>query len=1550
MAAKTARQSSVVTTFDPDDFANASIIASWLEAQPDEEKLQITQEVFTKLLQNAAQPRKSSSQACVKLCGFVQLCARSTHDGIRRWAFTRDTSMRLFDFYIEWNEHDQHRSMRLVLDVLTTAFSRNVDAEVGSAIKTTILETLVSIITRQSTRPLVKSSLHCVVHFLSKQAATLDDLSATYRRVNPDGRELPLLELWQSLVSIMFSWMELHYVCPIAGKFIVNVLTSLTTMATDGSHPELEGFGPKTWQRWIQAGLSADMERLESVKTYVLTPLFVADRRSSLEFLKIYNEESLETKDALSGDWALLRLAILEVGKKSGLVDEPGHTAIAQKEAVTVPLRSDVLESFLVHPTYSVRTSGLSLLVSSAATTKPISEETFILLRSHLAAYYADHDAKFRNETLAMTKDLINRVKYVIAMATRSLSKLDAKAQRKTGEPQPSTATEQKKKYPENLITDEKEARAVLERHTSFLGWYIEFIKGELIPTASYQRHIAGLKAFWPVLKLGKHASASDDALDTETARTIFRDNTCIRLLLDLLMDPFDDVRETAMEILLLVPQDIITASLSNGEQTLLKTLRLFCTRATNLASRTGRADHGNGAARAQGLLCSWLSAREAQLALVSSSLQTLENKLDKAKYDLGHAAVNDSVHGDFASLGYIWQILASADTKDDDPDPFSKLQRRIVKCCGNAWMIVRHVLCDDSPEGHLPEEMEDIEGLDTKDLLSYSFRAIHESSNVMKIIVNGLRTRGTSTAMLPPLDVFNAIGALTFDQLATLRHRGAFTTVSSTFTACCQITQVLRSVFPELPESENHLRRWWNGAVDCIMNQASTTRRSAGIPSLVIGILAANSDSPSFKEVFEDLVSIGKRPAKVTETDGSKLPQVHALNCLRGIFRSSLLSKKAESYLPATLELAADSLKSEVWAIRNCGLILLRSLIDCLLGTGESKHVTESGWDGHTIRISYAKYPTLPGVLVNLLKSAGSSITPGLGSSAAAEAVFPVLDIIRRAGPPDECRDELFGYIEEYLGSQIWHVRDVAARTVCSFLLQGDWVGTVEELLRSAGGSANRLHGALLTTRFIVERKLETDRDTLIGDLPKLISVLGQQAKLGGPFQTCEDVLTAYFEIWNLILKMNIVDSVNETQLEITEDSLLSISSALLREQLCIQGVYEARNRDDVSSLWVHLANALQADMDTACKMLEIIPEVWSSNKSKQVCYSLCNLYVQICQHIRDATVRTLALSNLKDLMDDVLAKGRSNAGLLPSSQSLRELWEDIEAEDINPGLSHATLAVSGSIIATFLARREPEIEHMLRTWGGMLADALGIDNTFDTRFAAAEALKSFCSSAGDLLTEAEHLPLLMALYDAINDDDDEVRDVAAAATVKVLGRSLAPLEAADRLLDHIASHFGDNPEFQNIVVCRLAGVSPRLKKWPDVKLTIKRAIDFDDSLFAEEEQNLFVDEVRELKRFHRVAEGLTWKSDDEYVRRLRDWVSAGLSTIVQPKFSDDGSLGLASDQHYFALCARLIVSRRVLARTTESVPDNDPSFASLFGHETLLHGSLARMATEKA
>lgn len=54
----------------------------------------------------------------------------------------------------------------------------------------------------------------------------------------------------------------------------------------------------------------------------------------------------------------------------------------------------------------------------------------------------------------------------------------------------------------------------------------------------------------------------------------------------------------------------------------------------------------------------------------------------------------------------------------------------RLIQCCKKIWERVEEVLCNDSPEGHLPRglQIDDFENIDTKELLSYSFRAIHES------------------------------------------------------------------------------------------------------------------------------------------------------------------------------------------------------------------------------------------------------------------------------------------------------------------------------------------------------------------------------------------------------------------------------------------------------------------------------------------------------------------------------------------------------------------------------------------------------------------------------------------------------------------------------------------------------------------------------------------------------------------------------------------------------------------------------------------------------
>lgn len=56
------------------------------------------------------------------------------------------------------------------------------------------------------------------------------------------------------------------------------------------------------------------------------------------------------------------------------------------------------------------------------------------------------------------------------------------------------------------------------------------------------------------------------------------------------------------------------------------------------------------------------------------------------------------------------------------------QLQQRMIDASLRIWQAVKGILCNDSPEGLLPEEIDESDVVDSKNILSYSFRAIHES------------------------------------------------------------------------------------------------------------------------------------------------------------------------------------------------------------------------------------------------------------------------------------------------------------------------------------------------------------------------------------------------------------------------------------------------------------------------------------------------------------------------------------------------------------------------------------------------------------------------------------------------------------------------------------------------------------------------------------------------------------------------------------------------------------------------------------------------------
>ncbi len=324
------------------------------------------------------------------------------------------------------------------------------------------------------------------------------------------------------------------------------------------------------------------------------------------------------------------------------------------------------------HRSPEIRSLALSVLISSSSPTRPYSEDALKLLRKYLPLYHSDSDTKFRYEVLSHTKYMVKRVKSTAAMLRRQIVQRHAAiaggnigSHREHVKPDEKSKTKKRPVIP-LFLTDENLLQETLGLHERFLRWYVLFLRSELVPTASYQRHITALRATSAILKMPTKAPGSNEALDLEAGVLVFGDPVWVRSILDRIMDAFDDVRETATSLLMLLPEEIVKAPMESqsggggGGISMLGVLEQFCARANNLASKTARGDHADGAARAQGLLCRWVGSLDSRVSILSKVLDRLEAKLTLAERDLGHAAIDNPVHGDFASVRSVRQNAAA--------------------------------------------------------------------------------------------------------------------------------------------------------------------------------------------------------------------------------------------------------------------------------------------------------------------------------------------------------------------------------------------------------------------------------------------------------------------------------------------------------------------------------------------------------------------------------------------------------------------------------------------------------------------------------------------------------------------------------------------------------------------------------------------------------------------------------------------------------------------------------------------------------------------------
>ncbi|PLB40291.1 THADA/TRM732 family protein [Aspergillus candidus] len=1518
-----------------------------------------------------------NTAACNALSSFLDTAAISKCPETKQLALSLETWVAVYEILLTRYKDAKPKPMKQVLDSLMGLLIKNPDDNVKSSIRSyAVHATLPSIITGEP-RSRTKACFLSLEVMLRKNALSPMELVSA--------AEIWLLknhERWTPLYQVNCSALSMDIPKFLAGseddpKTVATEILALgfltqakTSDLATGSGATMAVFFQKlrastpdsnlasAWVKPVRHVVLHNMDILEMMSTYILDPLFNVDAigfRNFLETLPIKNLLTGDMSDAPKDDLTLL-FASLQMAKKNGLVHEDHFFAKAGAAEKTgsspLVLKSQILGQFLFHNDMSIRIAALSLLITAPSTTKPMSFATTRAILRGLPSMHAESDSYSRGEILSLVRRFIVRLKGGILKEEGGL--VDAKI--------PTN-----KKQSIIYARDDAETESCLKQ-------YIGFLKSDLRPTASYPRHITALKTLIFVLESGL-----DSRFDRVTASKkegwqvgwrcnmqIF-DASLLRLLVDLLTDPFEEVRATSLTALKWFPVDVLLAQGQLPEETPPFIEALM--KAEQLASNTSRADHADTVARLYDVLFNAAATGEVKTdarwwetktSVVDRLLGKLEGKLSVAG-GLFNSSMRDApLHGYVSALRYIVSVpnFHSLVSTADSPnyDNWRLIHQRIISISDKIWEEVKPVLCVDSPEGHTDEPVEDLD-VGPKDILSYSWRALRESSLLLHATLAN-RTYGPSGELGLNFDDYDKIGTCSFTQLAELRHRGAFSTVSQTFATCC-----LRCSQTNDPTIGSLTHRWYQDAKRIIFETASKlTRRSAGLPALATGILTSQPGGPLFKQVMEDLHEISHLPVEHNPDEQNiPLPQVHAMNCLKDIFTNTKLGPYTEPFIMPGLTLSAERLGSPIWALRNSGLMLFRALLIRMCRHGSGLGFGGSSGSEPGYKVSFQKYPGLVELLASLLETTSANDQDASGDDTmVTERVFPAMELIAEKIPNvigvDD--DMLRRLVQKQLHSRVWGIREHAARVYASLLDRLDILSGVRAFVKDGSDTEeqNYLHGRALCVKYSLRRIAPTSLALWRENMNEIASTV--RHIFGAWFQDAESpfVATTLLEILSDFVE-KAVESESEEKTGFTLNYLFDTyhfgdildfildsshpswralsgtrACSLLRRELSWVNILRLFVTNDFAELGPFFEKVCRFDSNAAQWLLERMNDIFSGKQKYRT--ALLSHFSSVIVGDYAEEVRGVAISCLATNLESLLS-------CEPSSIKEMDMpWELLDKKiNSNPSnyirnrdRSDADLRLQGCLIAA-MAILHPSKDLQLATgqWATKLRFAMLEETEFTTRFAAVSSLASF----GRVLrparmsprTEDVFLDVYLILYDMLNDDDEELRDLAASTASWVLSCSsvspaksisLSPLNASRLLSEFIATNYRDSQLLNTRVLRYVLGQEPRLgsavsgtKLVPvaDVAAELQKE---STVLFEEEKQNLFIDEVREIDVWTGVLSSLTKDACAEgSIRDLCGWVSEGLECLAKAATEasgHDGLIGWASKPEMYALGVRVI------------------------------------------
>uniref|UniRef100_A0A8C4W054 tRNA (32-2'-O)-methyltransferase regulator THADA n=1 Tax=Gopherus evgoodei TaxID=1825980 RepID=A0A8C4W054_9SAUR len=780
--------------------------------------------------------------------------------------------------------------------------------------------------------------------------------------------------------------------------------------------------------------------------------------QASADKLLILSLGSCNTRGALGALMACLRTA-------------RAHGHLQFREIMRDDLLSiGCVKQGLVHQHNQVRVDALGLLCETHRSTEILTMEEMQLIQFFITYNLNSQSPAVRQQICSLLKKLFCRIQE----SSQVLYKL-----------------EQNKTKQELIKESAKwDHFATLQQYKDFMSSICDKLFEALFPGSSHPTRFSSLTILGSIAEI--FSAPEGEVFDFHKI-----DPTRVQMLIQCFASTFEEVKVLAFELLMKLYDRLditgmtrlIKYLLSNLEREIFQAEKSLLQAAASFPMY-GRVHCITGALQQLPLnnltlMTEWRQM-VTKLILMSYRLSSVVSPIVQSSSPEGLIPMDN----DSETAGRLQMILHEIQPRDTN-DYFT--QAKILK---EHHRVDFAKLTDDEPVENVCTEIRGKEGqtcdVTAQMVLVCCWRSMKEISLLLGMLCKllPLQTVSESSDGLIAVEQVKDIGDYFKHHLLQSRHRGAF---ELAYTGFVMLTEILSRCTNEslrtLPQ------QWLYNVLEEIKScdpssKLCATRRSAGIPFYIQALLASEPKNKTnlLKMTMNELVSL----AVPVNESLNIIPQVHALNILRALFRDTRFGENIIPYIADGIQAAVLGFtwSNPLWPmyiVRNSSTLLFSTLITRIFGVKRGKD-ENSKKNRMTGREFFSRFPTLYPFLLQQLEVVARTMDSETGELKLHPSLFLLLLILGKLypSPMDGTYSALsmapfVPFIMRCGHSPVYRSREMAGRALVPFVMISQIPHTVQSLLAGLPECTNpcirqnSVHGMLLQVFHLLGSYLES-------------------------------------------------------------------------------------------------------------------------------------------------------------------------------------------------------------------------------------------------------------------------------------------------------------------------------------------------------------------------------------------------------------------------------------------------------------------------------------------